>query len=182
MPGNALITAVILGLFVLATIFSAARKDITQGFDEVAHASYVAHVQHSGDAWPALEDMRPIDPQTFRSTGKANYLNHPPLFYALLAALGPRLEGRPQALLTLRMMDTAIAGLGLAALLWLGLTAQWPRHEFYAYAVPLACIPVLAPIAGSVNNDNLVFLAARWRRSAPGSLSQQIAPAGSRSH
>jgi hypothetical protein len=42
--------------------------------------------------------------------------------------------------------------------LWLGLAAQFPRQEFYAYAVPLACIPVLAPIAGSVNNDNLAFL------------------------
>ena len=40
----------------------------------------------------------------------------------------------------------------------LGLAARFPRHEFYAYAVPLACIPVLVPIAGAVNNDNLAFL------------------------
>lgn len=157
-PGSAPIAAVILGLFVLAAVFSAARKDITQGFDEVAHASYVAHIQHSGAAWPALEDLRLVDPQTFRFTTETNYLNHPPLFYALLAALGPRLEGRPQALLPLRLIDAAIAAAGLAALLWLGLAAQLPRQEFYAYAVPLACIPVLAPIAGSVNNDNLAFL------------------------
>ena len=47
--------------------------------------------------------------------------------------------------------------MGLAALLGLGLAAGYAREEFYAFAVPLACIPVLAPLAGAVNNDNLAF-------------------------
>ena len=155
---NFFVAAVILGLFVLSAAFSAERKGITAGFDEVAHASYVAHIQHSGDAWPDLKSMRLIDPQSFQFTGEANYLNHPPPFYDLLAVLGPRLEGRPQALLAHRLIDIAIATIGFAALLGLGLAARFPRHEFYAFAVPLACIPVLVPIAGAVNNDNLAFL------------------------
>jgi hypothetical protein len=155
---NFFVAAVILGLFVLSAAFSAERKGITAGFDEVAHASYVAHIQHTGDAWPDLKAMRLIDPQTFQFTAAANYLNHPPPFYDLLAALGPRLEGRPQALLAHRLIDIAIASLGFAALLGLGLAARFPRHEFYAFAVPLACIPVLVPIAGAINNDNLAFL------------------------
>lgn len=155
---NFFVAAVILGLFVLSAAFSAERKGISQGFDEVAHASYVAHIQRTGDAWPDLNAMRLLDPQSFRFTGAANYLNHPPPFYALLAALGPKLEGRPQALLAHRLIDVAIAALGFAALLGLGLAARLPRHEFYAFAVPLFCIPVLVPIAGSVNNDNLAFL------------------------
>jgi hypothetical protein len=142
---------------VLAAIVSAARKDITQGFDEVAHASYVAHIQHTGIAWPDLTSMRLLDPRTFQFTGLANYLNHPPKFYALLALIGPTLEGHPQALMAHRLIDVAIAGAGLAALLGLGLAARFSREEFYAYAVPLACIPVLAPLAGAVNNDNLAF-------------------------
>jgi hypothetical protein len=101
--------------------------------------------------------MRLIDPQNFQFTGEANYLNHPPPFYDLHAALGPRLEGRPQALLAHRLIDIAIASLGFAALLGLGLAARFPRHEIYAFAVPLACIPVLVPIAGAINNDNLAF-------------------------
>ena len=84
-PGNAVVAAVILGLFVLAAIVSAARKDITQGFDEVAHVSYVAQIQHDGKAAPALPTLRLLDPHSFQFTGSANYLNHPPLFYALLA-------------------------------------------------------------------------------------------------
>ena len=155
---NFFVAAVILGLFVLSAGLSAERKSVTAGFDEVAHASYVAHIQHSGDALPDLTSMRLLDPQSFQFTGAANYLNHPPPFYDLLAVLGPRLEGRPQALLAHRLIDIAIASLGFAALLGLGLVARFPRHEFYAFAVPLACIPVLVPIAGAVNNDNLAFL------------------------
>jgi hypothetical protein len=155
---NFFVAAVILGLFVLSAGLSAERKGISAGFDEVAHASYVAHIQHSGDAWPDLKSMRLLDPQSFQFTAAANYLNHPPPFYGLLAALGPRLEGQPQALLAHRLIDIAIASLGFAALLGLGIAARFPRHEFYAFAVPLACIPVLVPIAGAINNDNLAFL------------------------
>ena len=155
---NIFIAAVILVLFVLSAAVSAERKDITQGFDEVAHASYVAHIQASGDAWPELNEMRMLDPRSFRFTATANYLNHPPLYYALLAAIGPKLEGRPQALVAHRLLDVVIAALGFAALLGLGLAARLPRYEFYAFAVPLACIPVLVPIAGAINNDNLAFL------------------------
>src|ERR1700721_1973772 len=49
---NFFVAAVILGLFVLSAAMSAERKGITAGFDEVAHTSYVAQIQHSGDAWP----------------------------------------------------------------------------------------------------------------------------------
>src|SRR5260370_33078350 len=48
--------------------------------------------------------------------------------------------------------------MGLAALLGLGLVARFARREFYAFAIPLVCIPILAPLAGTVNNDNLAFL------------------------
>ncbi len=157
-PANLLVAAVILGLFVIAAALSAARKDITQGFDEIAHASYVAHIQHSGDALPDLTTMRLLDPRTFQFSGGQNYLNHPSYFYALLALLGPTLEGHRRALLAHRLIDVVIVAAGLLALLWLGLAARFPRQEFYAFAVPLACIPVLAPLAGSVNNDDLAFL------------------------
>lgn len=155
---NLSIACIIFALFVLAALFSAERKDITQGFDEVAHASYVAEIQDAGKASPDLNSLRLLDPRTFQFTDLPNYLNHPAEFYDLLAWLGPKLEGHPQALLADRLIDVAIAAVGLAALLGLGLAAGFSRNEFYAYALPLACIPVLAPLAGSVNNDNLAFL------------------------
>jgi hypothetical protein len=151
---------VTLALFVVVAVAGAQSKDVTRGFpgDELEHVSYVAHIQHTADAWPALASLRLLDPHTFQFTGAANYLNHPPVFYALLAVIGPRLEGRPQALLTYRLLDVALAAAGLAALLALGLTAEFSRQEFYAYVVPLALIPVLVPLACGVTNDNLAFL------------------------
>ena len=154
---SGVVAAVILLLFLLAALFSAQRKDVTQGFDEVAHLSYVAQLQQSGEFWPRLESLRLIDPTSFRFTDTPNYLNHPPYYYWLLAQVGPRLEGNPGAALVHRLFNVLIATLGLAALLSLGLAARFERMQFYAYAVPLFCIPVLAPIAGSVNTDNAVF-------------------------
>ncbi len=171
---NFSIAAVIFALFVLAACVSAERKDVTQGFDEVAHASYVAEIQHQGNVWPALDRMRLLDPRTFLFTDQANYLNHPSEYYALLALLGPHLEGHPRALLADRLIDVALAALGFAALLGLALAARMQRYEFYAYAVPLACIPVLVPLAGAVNNDNLAFLGGAlamlgaWQRLSTG--------------
>jgi hypothetical protein len=171
---NFFIAAIIFALFVVAALVSAERKDITQGFDEIAHASYVAEIQRTGSAWPELKTMRLLDPHTFQFTGKPNYLNHPPIFYALLAFAGPPLEGHPGALLADRLIDIAIAACGFAALLGLALAARLPRYEFYAYAVPLACIPVLVPMAGAINNDNLAFcggafvLLGAWQALATG--------------
>jgi hypothetical protein len=63
------VCAIVLLLFIAAAALSAMRKDVTQGFDEVAHASYVAHLQHTGETWPAFAEMRMLDPSSFRFTG-----------------------------------------------------------------------------------------------------------------
>jgi len=151
------VCAFILLLFIVAATLSAMRKDVTRGFDEVAHASYIAYLQHSGETWPAFADMRMLDPSTFRFTGEANYLAHPSPHYLLLARLGPDLEGHPEAILVHRLFNVAFAAIGLAALMAIGLVARLPRLTLYAYIVPLACIPVLAPLAGAINNDNAAF-------------------------
>jgi hypothetical protein len=151
------IVAIILLLFVLSAVFSAQRKDVTQGFDEVAHVSYVAALQKSGELWPALGTLKMLDPATFRFTGEPNYLNHPPLFYLLLARLGPILENHPEAIFLHRYLNIIMSVLGLAPLMAIGLAAPFERLRLYAYCIPLACIPVLAPLAGAVNNDNAAF-------------------------
>jgi hypothetical protein len=142
---------------VLAATVSAIRKDVTRGFDEVAHASYIAHLQHSGETWPAFAEMRMLEPSTFRFTGEANYLDHPSPYYLMLAWLGPDLEGHPQAIIIHRLLNVGLAAIGLAALMAIGIVAKLPRLTLYAYVVPLACIPVLAPLAGAINNDNAAF-------------------------
>ena len=151
------VCAIVLLIFIVAATVSAVRKDVTQGFDEVAHASYVAHLQHFGETWPAFKDMRMLDPSSFRFTNEANYLDHPSPYYVLLARLGPELEGHPEAILEHRLFNVVLVAIGLAALMAIGLLARLPRLTLYAYIVPLACIPVLVPLAGSINNDSAAF-------------------------
>jgi hypothetical protein len=151
------VCAFVLLLFVVAATLSAIRKDVTRGFDEVAHASYVAHLQHSGETWPAFEDMRMLDPSGFGFTSEANYLDHPSPYYVLLARIGPTLEGHPEAILFDRLFNVLLVAIGLAALMAVGLVAKLPRLTLYAYIVPIAAIPVLAPLAGAINNDNAAF-------------------------
>ena len=98
-----------------------------------------------------------LDPTSFRFTSQENYLNHPSPYYALLARLGPRLEGHPRAIFVYRLINVAIAAIGLAALLAVSLVAQLPRSWLYAYIVPIVLIPVLVRIAGSISNDNAAF-------------------------
>src|ERR1700683_4211759 len=114
---NLRIFVVVLLLFTIAASISAMRKDVTQGFDEVAHASYIAHLQHSGEMWPAFATMRMLDPSTFRFTSETNYLNHPSPYYLRLARLGPGLEGNPRAIVVDRLLNVALAAIGLAALM-----------------------------------------------------------------
>jgi len=115
------VCAFVLLLFIVAATLSAMRKDVTRGFDEVAHASFIAHLQHSGETWPAFADTRMLDPRTFRFTGEANYLNHPSPYYLLLARLGPDLEGHPEAILAHRLFNVAFAAIGFAALMAIAL-------------------------------------------------------------
>ena len=152
------IGAFVLLLFIVVTALSTIHRDIDRGFDEVAHASYVAYLQHSGDTWPAFAKMPMLDPSSFRFTSEANYLNHPSPYYLLLARLGPNLEGHPQAMLIHRLFNVVLDAIGLAALIAIGLVARLPRLSFYAYIVPIACIPVLTLLAGSVSNDNAAFV------------------------
>jgi hypothetical protein len=154
--GNRRLGALVLLLFIISALFTI-HRDINRGFDEVAHVSYVAYLQRSGDAWPAFAKMPMLDPSSFRFTGAANYLNHPSPYYLLLAWLGPDLEGHPEALVFHRLLNVALDALGLAALIAIGLAAGLPRSTFCAYIIPIACIPVLTLLAGSVSNDNAAF-------------------------
>ena len=156
--GNLLVAIAILAVFVFACADSAARRSITTGFDEPQHISFAAQIKATGNPWPQLDSLRLIDPKTFEFTATPNFLDHPPIYYALLAAIGPPLEGHPQAVFAYRMLNVALAAIGLAALLMIALDAQFSRPEFWALAVPLAFVPVLVQLAAAVTNDNMAFL------------------------
>lgn len=159
--------AVLLAIFVFGAVLSAIHTAPAAGTDELAHVSYVAQLQKA-DAPHDLASLKLLDPATFRFRPVPNYLNHPPPYYAVLAFLGPHLEGHPTALLWFRLANVVLAAVGLLVC-FLALPGDTARLPFYAYAVPLLCIPVLIPLAGCVNNDNAAFLggavtlAGLWR-------------------
>jgi hypothetical protein len=153
-----LISAVLLFIFVCSATFAAIRKDVTIGFDELAHISYVADLQSK--PWgKRLDELRMLDASSFRRTAEPSYLNHPPDYYRAMAAIGPRIEGHPESIIWYRLMNVAIAGFGLALLFALSLSIARSMTEALLLIVPLSCIPVLPALAGSVNNDNLGFFA-----------------------
>ena len=112
-----IVVTIILALFVLVAVTSALRKDINRGFDEVAHLSYVVHLQRSGEAWARLKDMRLLDVATLRFSAVPNYLNHPPPYYWLLAHLAPTVTPQSSALVVARHVNVLVAAVGLAVLL-----------------------------------------------------------------
>jgi hypothetical protein len=171
MPGNATarsvptksrswitISVTILVLFVASATASAFRKPITQGFDEVAHISYVAHLQTDGPKWPGFSEIRMIDPVTFKFDAEQNYLNHPPFYYWLVAALGPHVVQHPASLTVDRLLNVVLVATGLVALLVLARRMKLEQTEFYAFTIMIVATPILASLAGSVNNDNLGLL------------------------
>jgi hypothetical protein len=154
LPSGWRLCTVALLVFVVAAVASALRKDVTKGFDEVAHVSYIAELQQSGSIWPDLKTLRMLDPVSFRFTRELNYLNHPAHYYLMLAHLGPDLEGHPRAIVVFRLFNVMLAATALAAWMTVGLMAGWPRPVLYAYLVPILAVPVLIQLAGAVNNDN----------------------------
>jgi hypothetical protein len=148
---------IVLAMFILAATLATVRKDVTFVFDEIPHLSYVAYLQHSHEVWPTFSEMWLIDPSNFRFTNERNYLDHPSIYYWLMAWLGPDLEGHPDAVLFYRLFNIALAAIGLAAWMAIGIVLRLPPLKLYAYILPLACIPVLATLAGTVTNDNMAF-------------------------
>lgn len=163
------IVSMLVLLFGATAVYKAYNKDLTSGFDELQHASYTAQIQRDGISTD-LNSLRLLDPHTFHFTHEVNYLNHVPTYYFVLGKLGPNLEGRPGAILHFRLLNVALAATGLLFCLMLGARMFDERLAFYAYAIPLFCIPVLPSLAGAINNDNAAFLGgaivllglARW--------------------
>jgi hypothetical protein len=52
-------------LFVVAAAVGALRNAVNHSFDEVAHLSYIAQIQKTGDASPRLDRLILLDPVTF---------------------------------------------------------------------------------------------------------------------
>jgi hypothetical protein len=145
--------ALILG----SSCYRALTKPLDVGFDELAHASYVAQIQEANTSVD-LESLKILDSKSMEFSQTSNYLNHPPTYYRLMAWTGPRLLGNHKALIAHRLLNLFIVLMGVALLFQIPLEGNWNKLESYNFGLSIVTIPVLAPLAGSINNDNLAFL------------------------
>ena len=122
--------------------------------DELAHLSYVGNTILSPVALPDYANGTIIgDAKT------SNYLAHPPLYYSVMGVIGKVLDLSPyRDYLTFRGFSLLMV---IAGLVFVVLTANELRIKPETTALTLfACagIPMFGYLAGSVSNDNLLYL------------------------
>jgi 4-amino-4-deoxy-L-arabinose transferase-like glycosyltransferase len=121
--------------------------------DEVPHLSYV---------WDSINStylLPNYGSGTILGFGQPNYLSHPPLYYSILGAAGKLFSLDPKLdYFTFRLFSVAFFGL---ALFFSVLTADrlgMERSATYISLFACSAIPMVGYLAGSVNNDALLYL------------------------
>jgi hypothetical protein len=129
-------------------------------FDELAHLSYVAAIAQHGLAGLDLYTMRLLSPGLSEGfTSDPSYLNHPPGYYLLLRPFLPP-DGWPtlETVRVLRVLNACLSSLAVACALGVGVLRRFEPRMLLAYSLMIIMTPVLWPIGGAINNDNLAYL------------------------
>ncbi len=124
--------------------------------DEWAHVTHVHEIAVDGQLIPDYVDSRILPAEA-----RGNYLGHPPLYYSLLGLTGRVLDwGDPvDNYKKYRALSAALVALGM--LLWVlaGRAFGLPSTWLVATVAAANAIPMFPYLAGSINNDNLGYLA-----------------------
>jgi hypothetical protein len=153
-PDTAIALALVLFVF-LQGLVMAIHTPVGYAPDELAHLAYVDDVIRATGTG-ILPDYAE---GTILAGRDRNYLIHPPLYYTTLGLVGRAfsLDARPDALVFRALSAGFVAGglffLILAARRW---HIEWP--VILILTVALAAVPMFGYLAGSVNNDTLLYL------------------------
>ena len=143
-----------LGAMVLLQALSmAVRVPLGAPPDEIAHISFIQNVIEAGNFLPDYAATTNIKGREF------NALSHPPLFYSLNALLGRLFALSPlEDYIFFRCVNAGFVTVGFV-LLMLG-ALRLKVDEIKLVALTMACLatPMFGYLAGSINNDNLVYL------------------------
>ena len=127
-----------------------------RGADEQGHFSYVAHLSRSDRLWPDLGAMPLYDPAG-APTGRANFINHPPLFYWTALPLHDALAARHADFGWLRVYPAALAIAAFAAIAAFGLRMRIGAAGFAVLFAGAAFLD-FAALAGAFSNDQMAML------------------------
>lgn len=123
--------------------------------DEWAHITYVHEATQSPALMPDYDHSRILPARVTK-----NYLKHPPLYYSILGLVGKAFGlDASEDYRAFRAVNAAFVALGVG--IWL-LNARLLGFSVLQ-AIPLAlsvlAVPMFPYLAGSINNDNLAYLA-----------------------
>ena len=148
--------AVVLAIFVfLQALMMATQTPVGHPPDELAHLGYINDVISSN----GLSLLPDYAAGTILNSRDANYLTHPPLYYTMLGLVGRALSlDASDHVVVFRGISAGFMSAGflffiLAARRW---RIEWP--VIVILTVALAAVPMFSYLAGSVNNDTLLYL------------------------
>lgn len=143
----------LIAFLMLQAVVFARTTPLSYPPDEMSHLSYVWDSMHSAFLLPNYGSG------TILGFGSPNYLSHPPLYYSILGAAGKLFSLDPKLdYVTFRLFSVALYGL---ALFFSVLTADRlgvKRSATYISLLACSAIPMVGYLAGSVNNDTLLYL------------------------
>ena len=149
--------ALIVTAFVAVTIGIALRYPFPSPFDELAQLSVVRAQFEHPDLFADTRRYLMLDSGApAQWTDKANYLNHPALYYLGLA---PLLQFGDDVVIT-RAANVILAVIAMIATIAAGYRVLSTRFERIVFAVAAVSFPKAALIGGMINNDNLALVAA----------------------
>lgn len=123
--------------------------------DEWAHLSHVDEIAAGGRLLPDYADSRLLSDERH-----GNYLGHPPLYYTGLGLTGRALDwDAVREYRNYRATSAVLVAAGV--LLWVlaGRAFGVPPAYLLAMVAAINAVPMFPYLAGSVNNDNLAYLA-----------------------
>jgi|GEM_PF-1961128 len=151
------VLATALGLFTLGCAWmQASLTPMGTPPDEWAHITHVHEIVVDGRLIPDYADSRILPA---RKVG--NYLGHPPLYYTAEGLAG-RLAGWPdpaERVLPYRKLSALFVAIGVGLWVLAGRTLGLPSTLLVATVAAANAIPMFPYLAGSLNNDNLGYLA-----------------------
>lgn len=141
--------------------------------DQMAQLSYIIHMAKAPALVPDLPAMQMWETQGVSGgltvfspvAGSVNYLNHPTLYYLMMAFLGGvRILPDGTAVLNLmwlRALNILLSASAMALACYMGYTRLQKRSPLThaVYAAAITTLPMLAYSGAGVNNDNLATLA-----------------------
>lgn len=148
-----IIWAALLAIFVLLqSAVMATNIRLGTPPDEFAHISYVTDAIGHEYFIPDYQNGIIVN------SGELNYMGHPPLYYASLAAFSRALGLEPvQDFPYLRVLSATFVAFGF--ILWLATARNLGLGLFHAVALTVAscAVPMFSYLAGSINNDTLAY-------------------------